>query len=378
MSFRQSIEQRMKHLMVVLTGLMLMLGSCQEETVLVDDEAVGQEARQAIGFDQTFIDHAFATRAGAPVALSDYATTMGVWGWRSDAEVTDQPQFIDQLVTYNTTAAKWQYSPLRYWERNSIYRFYAYAPHQTETNATVTIDAVTGHIAISDVTLAGTNLQDPSTTAQQYVFSTVALGDIDWMIARAGKTNLPGRFGQTVDFTMQHILSKLNVAVRINDVLAADAGLTAVTVDSLLIRPFIAQGDFAQVLDHTPDATLASDRTAGEWTLTAAPSLTLRSAQNVSVTRTLLYIMESLVLPQDIDLQTVKLCYTLTFSDGRTERYTYQMPLTDAFGPTTEAGGQFLSGYSYTLNFVIGPDVIAFDSGVDGWTNSIDVTKQVP
>lgn len=369
MSFRQSIEQQMKHLMMVLAGVAFMLGSCQEEAVLVDDNVVGQEVRRAIGFDNTFIDQAYATRVGAPLALSDYATTMGVWGWRSDDEVTDQPQFIDQLITYDNAAAKWQYNPLRYWETNSTYRFYAYAPHQSETtDAVVSIDPATGRISIDGVVLTGTNIQEPPTTAPQYVFAT-AQGDIDWMIARTGKTNVPGRLNQTVEFTMQHILSKLNVAVRISDALAADDGIEAVIIDNLTISPFVSEGNFAQTLDHTPDASLAADRAAGEWTLTGLPALALHGAEDAAVApHTLLYIMESLVLPQDVtDQQTLKLCYTLVATDGRRERYTYTMPLATAFGPATEAGGEFLSGYSYTLKLTIEPNVITFDPGVDDW-----------
>jgi len=364
----------------------LLLAGCQNESVLVDEDVAGEGMLRAIGFDNTFIDRAYATRATAPLALSDYSSTMGVWGWRSDDTTTDQPQFIDQLVSYDTSTAKWQYSPLRYWETSSTYRFYAYAPHQTTTtHGAVTIDATTGHIAISDVVLTGTNLQDPPTAEQQYVFSAAA-GDVDWLISRAGRANVPGRLGQTVEFTMQHILSKLNVAVRLNSTLASDASLSAVTIDKLLIGPFAAEGDFAQTLDHTPAASSAADRTAGEWTLTATPALTLSGATNVTLRNTangttgntLLYIMESLVLPQDVaDTQSVKLCYTFTSSDGRSEHFTYVMPLTQAFGPITEAGGQFLSGYSYTLTFTLGPDVITFDPGVDDWTPTIDATKQV-
>ncbi len=395
MFFKKSVKQQMKHLMVSLAGMACMavaFSGCQEGPVLVDECSSDEGMLRAIGFDNTFIDQATATRAAAPFALSDYFTTMGVWGWRSDAEVTDQPQFIDQLITYSPAAAKWQYSPLRYWERHSTYRFYAYAPHQTDVaGSSVSIDAATGHIAISGVTLTGTNLQTPPTAAQQYVFSAVPSGDTDWMIARAGRTSVPGRLGQTVEFTMQHILSKLNVAVRTSDALAADGGVTGVTVNSLHIGTFAAEGDFAQTLDHTPDATLAADRAAAEWTLTAAPALTLQGPADIIVKNTdvapgetsvagntLLYILESLVLPQDVTTsQTVKLVYTLHFSDGRSERYTYVMPFSDAFGPTTEAGGQLLSGYSYTLKFIIGPDVITFDPGVDEWTPSIDATKLV-
>lgn len=397
MVIKKSVKQQMKHLMVSLAGMACMVvafSGCQEGPVLVDEGTSDEGMLRAIGFDNTFIDRATATRVAAPFALSDYFTTMGVWGWRSDAEVTDQPQFIDQIVTYSPAAAKWQYNPLRYWERNSTYRFYAYAPHQTDVAASgssVTIDAATGRIAISGVTLTGTNLQTPPTASQQYVFSAVPSGDTDWMIARAGRTGVPGRLGQTVEFTMQHILSKLNVAVRVSDALAADGGVVGVTVNNLEVGTFADEGDFAQLLDHTPDATLAADRAAAEWTLTAAPALTLQGATDVIVKNipvapgetsiagnTLLYILESLVLPQDvIASQTVKLVYTLRFSDGRSERYTYVMPLSDAFGPTTEAGGQLLSGYSYTLKFVIGPDVITFDPGVDDWTPSIDATKQI-
>ena len=357
----------------------LVLGGCQGDVVLVDDGDVmgeGGNTTRAIGFDNTFIARAASTRAAAPVALSDYTSSMGVWGWRSDDTTTDQPQFLDQLVAYDPAANKWQYNPLRYWERQSTYRFYAYAPHQSDAPAAVTIDPATGHISVAGVTLAGTNLQMPPTTSQQYVFPVAASGsDIDWMVARAGRTNVAGRLGQTVEFTMQHILSKLNVAVRIRDALAADAGVTGVTVESLTIGTFHAEGDFAQVLDHTPDADVASDRATVEWALTdATPALTLHAASNVVVkgetnpTNTLLYILESLVLPQAVtDSQTVKLCYTLTFSDGRTERYTYMMPFSDAFGSTTAAGGQLLSGYSYTLRFTIAPDVITFDPSVNDW-----------
>ena len=387
MSVRQTIEKRMYRWMAAGASaivIALMLGSCQGGNVLVDEEFVGENAPRAIGFENSFIDRSAATRVGAPVALSDYASTMGVWGWRSDNNVTDEPQFLDQLVEYNPAETKWQYSPLRYWERNSTYRFYAYTPHQSEADAAVTINAATGHISISSVALVGTNLQNPATASQKYIFSAAG-GDVDWIVARAGR-HLPGRLGQIVDFTMQHILAKMNVAVRVSNALAADVDLTGVTVDSLFIRPFVAAGDFAQLLDHTPDATVAADRAAAEWTLTGPAKLTLSSAEDTKVRNlsessdgtTYLYILESLVLPQDVtDAQLVKLCYTLTFSDGRTEHYTYVMPLTDAFGPATQAGGQLLSGYSYTLRFIIGPEVITFDSGVDEWTNQIDATKQV-
>jgi len=395
MAIKQSVKQKMQHLMVALTGMACMvvvLGSCQEGPVLVDDGASGEGVLRAIGFDNTFIDQATATRAAAPYALSDYFASMGVWGWSSSDGVTELPLFIDHLVTYSPTALKWQYSPLRYWDRSSTYRFYAYAPHQSDVaGSSVAIDAATGHIAISGVTLTGTNLQAPPTAAQQYVFSAVPSGDTDWMVARAGRTGVPGRLGQTVEFTMQHILSKLNVAVRVSDALAADAGVVGVTVNSLTIGTFAAEGNFAQALDHTPDATVAADRAAAEWTLTAAPALTLHGAEDALVKNipvlpddpdipghTLLYILESLVLPQAVtDSQTVKLVYTLRFSDGRNERYTYVMPFSNAFGPATEAGGQLLSGYSYTLKFTIAPDVITFDPGVDEWTTSIDATKQV-
>ena len=395
MVFKKSVKQQMKHLMVSLAGMAFMavaFSGCHEGPVLMDEGSSDEGMLRAIGFDNTFIDQATATRAAAPVALSDYFTSMGVWGWSTSDGVTELPLFIDHLVSYSPTAAKWQYSPLRYWDRRSTYRFYAYAPHQTDAaGSSVTIDAATGHIAISGVTLTGTNLQTPPTAAQQYVFSAVPSGDTDWMMARAGRTGVPGRFGQTVEFTMQHILSKLNVAVRVSDALAADGGVTGVTVDSLHIGTFAAEGDFAQTLDHTPDATLAADRAAAEWTLTAAPALTLQGATDAIVKNipvdpadttvpgnTLLYILESLVLPQDVTAsQTVKLVYTLHFSDGRNERYTHVMPLSNAFGPTTEAGGQLLSGYSYTLKFIIGPDVITFDPGVDEWTSSIDATKLV-
>lgn len=359
---------------ILLSAIILpFIAACSGEQTIPEE----QEVQIPIGFENGLIDN--ATRA--VTALSDHTTTMGVWGWRSDSQITDEPLFLNHLVSYDTPAQAWTYSPLKYWEMHSTYRFYAYAPHSTTTSpATVAIDDATGLFTINGVTLSGSNIRTQASAApsSSLVDTFDGLDDIDWMVDRQGRI-AKGSTHMTVQFVMQHILSKLNIRVRANSALVNDASITSLVVDSITIDNFAAKGDFAQQLDHTPNIANATDMAATEWTLdnTAAP-IKLVSAKNVATTADWTYTLESLVLPQDVlATQEVRVRYTMTFSDNRVEHYLYTMPLTEAFGPATPADGQFVSGNCYTLSFFIGPDVIRFDSGVANWDNQIDASRIV-
>lgn len=348
--------------------LLLLLGGCTGE-VLTEENTVRVESERAIVFDNGFVDNSVQTRA--LTALCDHSTTMGVWGWRSDSELTDEPLFIDQLVAYDN-AADWTYSPLRYWEQHSTYRFNAYAPHSSDTRASeasVTVDDATGLISIYDVKLTGDNIRKAD-ASHDLKESFVASSDIDWMVARAGQT-AKGSTRMRVQFVMQHILSKFNVRIRIGDDLAANEGLTKVTLKDLTIGTFYAKGSFEQALDHTPSPTVASDLAADEWTVESTPVVSLVGAPNVVTDNVYTYVLESLILPQSVrDDMTVLLHYSFTYSDGHVENYTFQMPLKDAFGVGSASGanGLFVAGCSYTLSFLIDPNAISFDAGLDEWT----------
>lgn len=336
------------------------LTACGGEVLL--DEPQPVECVIPIVFDNGFVDHTVGTRA-ATSPLSHHTTTMGVWGWQTLEGVSHTLLFSNHPIYYKEGA--WTYSPLRYWDSGSIYSFFAYAPHHTEQkggNAQVRINVVNDCLSIDDVQLQGDNLQTVPSLQQKNVFSTpLAPHDVDWMVARTGQQT-QGSLRPLVAFTLQHILAKLNVRLRISEALAADPGLTKLTIDTLRIGTLAAKGHFEQLYDATPSA----DGPEEEWTVPASsPRIAYLRKEPFEAVSSWHYIMESLLIPQALPYEAeVRLVYTATFSDARTEQTTYRMPLREVFSTITH----FVSGNNYTISFQIAPDAILFDASTDTWT----------
>ncbi len=367
--------------MVVLAVMAVFAAGCQKE-LLTDytGNADNQRGGVAIAFDNGIVDNPVGTRALLP--LSDYQSTMGVWGWRSDNEMLDEPLFKNHLITYSTSLNGWTYTPLKYWEQHSHYRFYAYTPHSSDsraTGATVSIDEASGFISIDNVLLTGHNIR--KNDASHTLKNTFAESDdVDWMIARQGQT-ANGRTPEKVQFLMNHILAKFNVRIRVSSSLVSpSSGITSISLSSLSVGAFKSKGSFEQKLLHVPSATSVTDMAAVEWSVSNTPDVTLASGADIILDNEYTYVVESLLLPQDVtDTQTLNLRYTLTFNDSRTEYFDYALRLNDAFGTgsLSGAGGRFLSGYSYTLSININPDVITYDAGASSWEDVTAVDKTI-
>ena len=338
------------------------LSACNND-VLLDEEQHTKESLVAIGFDNSFVDNAVGTRA-TTLKLSEYAQSMGVWGWQKDENAAEEQLFKNHMVEYNGT--KWEYAPLKYWDTASTYRFYAYAPHsakQKGNSAAVALDKATGMISISNVKLQGDNLQETNAGAEQKKTFITASNDVDWMVARTGQT-ATGSSHAIVEFTMQHVLAKLNARIRISDVLATDAGIKDVKVNSMTIGKLAADGSFKQ--QHY--ATQAATAVEQEWT-TGDDKLTLSGTTDFTVTTKWQYMLESLVIPQAIPNAEIQFVYSFVFTDGRTEYYTYRISLAEVFNTITH----FVSGNSYTISFTIAPDVIKFDAGTSSWIDIYNI-----
>lgn len=335
------------------------LSACNND-VLLDEEQHTEESLVAIGFDNSFVDNAVGTRA-TTLKLSEYAQSMGVWGWQKDENAAEEQLFKNHMVEYNGT--KWEYAPLKYWDTASTYRFYAYAPHsakQKGNSATVALDKATGMISISNVKLQGDNLQETNAGAEQKKTFITAANDVDWMVARTGQT-ATGSSHAIVEFTMQHVLSKLNARIRLSEVLTTDADIKEIRINSLTIDKLAAEGSFIQ--KHT--ATQGVKGIEDEWT-TGKATLTLNGAKDVAATTDWTYVLESLLIPQAMPaVSELTLVYSFVFSDGRTEYYTYRMALNEIFCNITH----FISGNSYTVSITIAPDIIKFDTDVTNWTD---------
>lgn len=326
------------------------LTGCQND-VLVDDseEGIGQ-TEYAIDFVSGFVDSRVQTKAD-PVKLEQYNTTMGVWGWRSDNELSNEPTFINQLVSYDADAQKWTYSPLKYWVTGSNYKFNAYSPYSDGA----VINPSDGMISIGGIVADGT----------------------DWMVARAGQTASGTRIGQTVQFTMQHILFNKVVRARITDAVAADEGVVKVAVQSLTVGDLVSKGDFSQKLTHTPDPDNLTDRAAAEWTLySAEPKQKLSYTAAEPLTTTYTNLIDALCVPQPLtaDMKLL-LTYTMEYSDGRVERFVFSETLADIFKNMSYK--EFMSGNTYTISLIIGPETITFDAGSTIWTEVADSNETI-
>lgn len=339
----------------------LFLTGCQYDSVINDlrDAGRGDDSR-VIRFNNGVIDNPVSTRA--VTLLSDHLNTMGVWGWQTTGDGAVERLFLNKEVTFNAALAKWTYSPPKYWENKSSYRFYAYAPHSsTDPGVKVSIDTISGHIDIKGVTLRGSNTVSATDTVTPGNFSHVQ--DIDWMLDRMGQ-NLMGTYKNEVTFNMNHILSKLCIkASKSSNFVAHDSALF-IRIDSMKVGQFISQGNFTQRLANSPSPadTTQFNFTKSEWeTVDTLPRYVINGALGVDITDSPAYVIESLLIPQPTESgQMIDIWYSLGVDGGYVNRFHYSMQLSDVFSG-------FISGCNFIIEFIIGPKAITFDSGVTNW-----------
>lgn len=336
----------------------VLLSSCAKSDMLIDTPAETKSRQTAIGFTGCYVDNALTRHANA---LCEHLPTMGVWGWCNGMWDDNTLVFDNQAVAYNNDSTRWEYNPLKYWREECQYTFCAYAPHQGDSGAEVSVDSATHMIHIHHVTLHGHNLQDTPTDTVKELFRDTP--DTDWMVARAGQAAV-GEAGMDVEFMMQHVLAKLNIRIKADTTLLHKRYITHLTADSIVVGTLPAQGDFNQQLTHTPILSIPEEANVEEW-VAYDSTLYIRGTHACEITDTPTYLVESLVIPQHIaDTPTVTLYYSYHFANGRTEECTYSMPLTDAFS-------RFISGHNHTLTFTLKPHRIVFEAGATDWEKEV-------
>lgn len=337
----------LRHTVTALLAGIILAGCTYDDNVRLNTH----NESQAIKFANGVIDKPVTTRA--VTLLSDHMTTMGVWGWQTTPLGAVERLFLNQEVTFNALEDKWTYSPVKYWDYNSTYRFSAYAPHQNSVpGVTASIDDATHAISIKGVTLHGCNTI--STGMPQTPGNFGGVDDVDWMVDRFGQ-NMVGANRAQVTFAMQHILSKICVRMARSKTFAPDS-ITHITLDSLMITDLVSQGDFSQSTRNDSIGILT------EWTpIDTLPRYSITSARYVGIPDSALYVIESLIIPQTVDdSQYIRIWYRI----GK-ERYYYVMRLDDVFDRFMS--GRFMAGRNYLLTIIIGPEAITFDGGVAGW-----------
>lgn len=250
-------------------------------------------------------------------------TSFQVWGYKDVAPDKNKPVFDGDEVTVGGTVAAttYTYSPLRFWDKTAgKYHFYAAAPADATgwefVKDNIGENAIDAGYFKTTSSISGVNLQNisaaPSTDLVNY-FKEKA--DIDKMIA-APCDFLKSRYAkanpEAVQLNFNHILSKLNVTVRRGDNLINNGSNTFdVVVTKFEVVNMHKAGSFDE--SKASGATLSSG-TNTRWTLTGTDkvkytALTSSAATGLALAnnKTPIYIVESLVIPQDIAFKRVAL-----------------------------------------------------------------------
>ena len=195
-------------------GLALLAAGCSNEVLVEEQQNPQEEVQTPISF-ATFADKQVRSQS---VLMEDYHNTIAVYGVKEN--VTVQTVFNNVTLTYTPggTPNDWAYSPLRYWDKQADYEFIAFAPASAPMAYVLHTDGkVTGgQFKTSDpYTLVGQNLQNGTSNEEIYTGFIGGTGkDTDIMLAPMVPAD--GVTKGIVNFDFHHILSKLNVAVKLN------------------------------------------------------------------------------------------------------------------------------------------------------------------
>ena len=328
-------------------GLALLAAGCSNEVLVEEQQNPQEEVQTPISF-ATFADKQVRSQS---VLMEDYHNTIAVYGVKEN--VTVQTVFNNVTLTYTTpggTPNDWAYSPLRYWDKQADYEFIAFAPASAPMAYVLHTDGkVTGgHFQTSaPYTLVGQNLQNGTSNEEIYTGFIGGTGkDTDIMLAPMVPAN--GTTKGIVNFNFYHILSKLNVAVKLN----ASLGSSVVKVKNITISGLKDTGTYTDAAGWTADPTLSDPDYKLQFS--NATGVEVSSASS-------LYFIESLVMPQAM-AGTLNMEYTIISTGGYEETYYYAQSLTDIF-----TSGTFDGESNYTVTFTISPEVITFDAGVSTW-----------
>ncbi len=350
----------MKKNYFMLAAATMMLAACAE-TDLVNEIAV-EETPQAIGFE-TFAQK--ATREDGETELSAHHSSFYVWGYKMVPSIVTA--FDKVTVTYNENSTqqdtKWEYAPLRYWDKTATsYEFYAATPvgenwQIVTTDNSGNLAAADYYLTLSDFTLTDHDATDLNNRDAAVVSFNSSNIDKDLMISTSET-----KFA-LVDFTFKHILARLNVTVQ-----KPSTFTETITVTEFQVYNLNDEGDYT----HKANPTWSSSKTNS--------GITYNTVEDCELTTSAQYLLQSLVIPQTANHTSIPtdgsangnnpyiwIQYTIqdeTIDNSTAETFDAYYNLADVFGnedlPLEEA-------YQYNLNITISPEAIKFTGDVVNW-----------
>lgn len=350
-------------------------------------------------------------------SLNNHHLNFLVFGYRTK-NTTNQWVFQEQEVGYSSGA--WSYEPVRYWDKTQdSYTFFAAAPVAKVSNANIwkleqNASTESGYNSSYTenayyFTYSGLELTDHDATVKgndgktPYVESfAIAAPNKDLMITADSCTT--SDYANPVNLQFIHILSRLNIIVQRGDKLS-DADV--VKIKSFEVCGFKKGGDFKENLAI---AVATVPGTNARWTNLSDNKINYTTSANVldennNIDLEVLYdakstasheghdvpqyILQSLVIPQDITWENINwngtgtknqaylhIKYTIYNpnwnANSQTEEYETYYNLATAFGAKNETGKTtvaFNEGWQNNLKLQINPAIIDFTPSVSTWSD---------
>jgi hypothetical protein len=214
--------KNMTKVTVMLMGAAVILGSCQNDTVITEVQKANTDITSEITFSNyvgNTTTRASKKSASANAESFTVGESMAVWGVQYTGADTDT-LFRNQKVDYEGNY-EWSYKSKRYWNAGSTYSFYGFFPYGTNL---YTVDK-NFLVNVKDYTT-------PNDPANQ----------VDLMVAESKVNVSPFN---VVDMTFHHILSNVNIYAKIAGNLDTD-GIEDINIESLTIHGVKSTGSYAQ------------------------------------------------------------------------------------------------------------------------------------
>lgn len=380
----------MKKGLFLIAGAALVLSSCQEDGIRND---INNTVEEAISFE-TFAQKAVrAENSGAEDknGLAQYHDNFAVWGSKyiNDEEQTPVV-FGNQLVKYASSDGKWQYSPVRFWDKSANkYDFYAAAP----ASESWVFNNTTKKFTLSNFSVDNVSLAVGTACSADAVMPN----NKDIMIATDAFANPATDSKTKVHLLFNHILSRMNIAVKKGDVLKD----YIVRLDKVMISEMLKTGSFDESL--ASGNALASGSVA-RWAAATGSEADFGYEKSgndrLKVASSDTYVYQGLIIPQEVKYKSIKLdgtdasgdayiliAYTMYTASGDAEiavpggKYEYYYNLADIFNGNGAASGDpvdFCEGWMNTLKITINPDAIEFIADAYEWDEKEPVEVDVP
>lgn len=316
-----------------------LFAACSQEDVLVEEQPQ-VDVERAIGFGTitSNITRAENSDATGKTGLETYHSTFRVWGYKN-IQTTETDVYDNSVVfagtddksklTWTTglaapfNSSDWKYTPIRYWDKTATnYEFHAAAPADPATgfwtwNQTNPTDGKgAGYFTTTNFTVKGESLPFATEVTGQPddVFGKGDTKDIDLMIATDVTEYVNFPTTEHVHFDFNHILSRLNIAVRTTVKKTSDAE-GVVTLESVKVYNLLTTGKFNESTvtgdELAAGTSLRWEKTSDKGTFgfpntevtaddVAVISNNASDATDNDKTGVFKYVFQGLVMPQDI------------------------------------------------------------------------------